>query len=183
MVSAQPELATTINSTSCVPDVEYKTVLFGLVDVIPKPKSHSQVVSCPLPGNEKSVKDVESPIQTFVLLKLANGTETKITLGNFYTDNTTSAVLTNFFNIYDNGVYNIDDISLIPIDIKAFAGNDITICIGDSIELGRPQEVGLDCMWYNLGNTTSFSNTSNFTFKATQTGVFSFVQKNYELSY
>jgi gliding motility-associated-like protein len=108
---------------------------------------------------------------------IANGTETKITLGNFYTDNTTSAVLTNFFNIYDNGVYNIDDISLIPIDIKAFAGNDITICIGDSIELGRPQEVGLDCMWYNLGNTTSFSNTSNFTFKATQTGVFSFVQK------
>jgi gliding motility-associated-like protein len=110
-------------------------------------------------------------------LYIGNGTETKVTIGNFYNTSQTIGVVTGFITPLGVAYYNIDDISLIPFEIKAFAGNDITICLGDSVELGRPQEVGLDCWWYNLGNTTSFSNTSNFTFKATQTGVFSFVQK------
>ena len=44
-------------------------------------------------------------------------------------------------------------IFIIPFEIKASAGNDVTICLGRYVELGRPQEAGLDCWWYNLGNS------------------------------
>ncbi|MFN8116065.1 MAG: gliding motility-associated C-terminal domain-containing protein [Bacteroidia bacterium] len=116
---------------------------------------------------------------------IANGTENKVTIGNFYNTAQTVGLVTGFITPLGVAYYNIDDISLIPFEIKAFAGNDVTICLGDSVELGRPQEVGLDCWWYNLGNSNSFSSKSNFNFKPTQTGVFSFIQKmdNCQISY
>lgn len=115
----------------------------------------------------------------------ANGTEKFITIGNYYSNSNTNKVLFNSSANRQEVYYYIDDVSIIPIEIKAFAGNDVTICLGDSVELGRTQEVGLDCWWYNLGNSNSFSSKSNFNFKPTQTGVFSFVQKmdNCQISY
>jgi gliding motility-associated-like protein len=108
---------------------------------------------------------------------IANGAENRVIIGNFFNTAQTTGISTGFPTSLGVGFYNLDDISLIPFEIKAFAGNDVTICLGDSVELGRPQEVGLDCWWYNLGNTTPFSSLSNFNFKPIQTGIFSFVQK------
>lgn len=107
----------------------------------------------------------------------ANGTEQFVTIGNFYSNSNTHIITFNSSGLRNDTYFIVDDVSVIPIEIKAFAGNDVTLCLGDSIELGRSQEVGLDCWWYNLGNNNSFSSTSNFSFKPTQTGVFSFVQK------
>jgi gliding motility-associated-like protein len=108
---------------------------------------------------------------------IANGTENRVTIGNFFNTVQTIGITTGFITPLGVAYYNIDDISLIPFEIKAYAGNDITICLGDSIELGRPQEVGLECLWYTTGNATPFAATSNFSFKPTQAGIFTFVQK------
>jgi len=107
----------------------------------------------------------------------ANGTEEFVTIGNFYSNANTHFVTFNSTANQPEIYYYIDDVSVIPIEVKAFAGNDVTICLGDSVELGRPQEVGLECSWYNIGNSAPFSNVSSFNFKPTQTGVFSFAQK------
>ena len=108
---------------------------------------------------------------------IANGTENRITIGNFYSDALTIGIPTGFPTGFGNAIYNIDDISLIPMDITAFAGNDVTICLSDTLNLGRPQEVGLECLWYTPSNSTPFSASSNFTFKPTQTGTYTFIQK------
>jgi gliding motility-associated-like protein len=107
----------------------------------------------------------------------ANGTESRITLGNFYTDVNSVGLPTGLVNGRYPATYNIDDISLIATDITAFAGNDVTICVSDSIHLGRPQEVGLECLWYKPTIATSFANTSDIWFKPIQTGVYTFVQR------
>jgi gliding motility-associated-like protein len=107
----------------------------------------------------------------------ANGTESRVTFGNFKDDASTNSIATGFTTTFPLSYYNIDDISLIPMDITAFAGNDVTICLSDTLTLGRPQEVGLECLWYTPGNSTPFSLSSNFTFKPTQTGTYTFIQK------
>ena len=108
---------------------------------------------------------------------IANGTETRVSIGNFKDDVSTIGIATGFPTTYIPAIYNLDDISLIPMDITAFAGNDVTICLSDTLNLGRPQEVGLECLWYTPSNSTPFSASSNFTFKPTQTGTFTFIQK------
>jgi gliding motility-associated-like protein len=83
----------------------------------------------------------------------ANGTEQYLTIGNFKTNSSTNA---QNFNPSANRViacYNIDDVSLIPADIVAFAHNDTTICFGDSLMLGRIPEVGLECSWFDTNGS------------------------------
>ncbi len=107
----------------------------------------------------------------------ANGTETYITIGNFYSHANTNKIIFNAASTrYGEAYYYIDDVSIIPIQIKALAGRDTSICIGDSINLGRPNEVGLDCNWFVAGNATPFANTSNIWYKPTATGTVSLVQ-------
>ena len=107
----------------------------------------------------------------------ANGTESRITFGNFINDAGTIGIATNFMTAFGVAMYNIDDVSLIATDIKAFAGNDATICVSDSIHLGRPQEVGLECLWYKPTIVTPFASTSDIWFKPTQTGTYTFIQR------
>ena len=107
----------------------------------------------------------------------ANGNEKYITIGNFYSHSNTNKIIFNASSMWNESYYYVDDVSLIPMDIKAFAGNDVTICASDTLNLGRPQEVGLECLWYTPSNSTPFSLNSNFTFKPTQTGTFTFIQK------
>lgn len=107
----------------------------------------------------------------------ATGTENRVTIGNFYNDSQTTGLPTGFITNFVTALYNIDDISLIPIDTKAWAGEDATLCVGDSVHLGRPQEVGLECLWYSPGNASPFSASSDIWFKATQPGTFTLVQK------
>lgn len=108
---------------------------------------------------------------------IANGTEDHVTIGNFKNDASTNGVATGVPTTFVIAVYNIDDVSLVPIEITAFAGKDATICVGDSLILGRPQETGIECQWFKPGNPVPFSNTSNFTFKPTDQGTYTFIQR------
>ncbi|MCY7293066.1 MAG: gliding motility-associated C-terminal domain-containing protein, partial [Ferruginibacter sp.] len=107
----------------------------------------------------------------------ANGTESRVTLGNFKDDANTIGIATGFPTQYLPSHYNIDDVSLIATSITAYAGSDATICLGDSQHLGRPQEVGLECLWYKPNNATPFASTSDIWFKPTTAGSYTMVQR------
>ncbi len=108
---------------------------------------------------------------------IANGTEDHVTIGNFKNDASTIGLFTGVSTTFVIAIYNIDDVSLIPIEIAAYAGKDATICVGDSLSLGRQPETGIECQWYKPGNPIPFSNTSNFTFKADSEGTYTFIQR------
>jgi gliding motility-associated-like protein len=108
----------------------------------------------------------------------ANGNETYITIGNFYSDaNTHKTIFNSISSACPEAAYYTDDVSIIATDITAYAGNDATICVTDSIHLGRPQEVGLECLWYKSTIATPFATTSDVWFKPTQTGTYTFIQR------
>ena len=107
----------------------------------------------------------------------ANGTESNVTFGNFKDDFNTLGIPTGFTTSYVSSIYNIDDLSLIATDITAYAGTDATICVSDSIHLGRPQEVGLECLWYKPTVALPFASTSDIWFKPTQAGNYTFIQR------
>ena len=81
---------------------------------------------------------------------IATGTEEYITIGNFYPDSLSGAILLYPSAVFSASYYYIDDVSVIDISTPAFAGNDTIITAGDSIYLGRPSEIGLDeaCVWF-----------------------------------
>lgn len=108
---------------------------------------------------------------------IANGTENYVTIGNFKSDGQTTGLSTGFATNYIPALYNVDDVSIIPIEITAFAGNNATLCLGDSIVLGRPQETGIECEWYKPGNTVPFSSNSSLRFKADSVGTYTFIQR------
>jgi gliding motility-associated-like protein len=110
---------------------------------------------------------------------VAKGDEYNIILGNFFSNSNTNALVKSLpLGGYDPlAYYNIDDVSVIPIDVKAWAGNDVTLCVGDTVRLGRPQEVGLECLWYTTTNTTPFSYNSDVLFTATEPGTYTLIQK------
>ena len=100
----------------------------------------------------------------------AIGNENTITLGNFVDSATIQ------FQLFDSSpgidpYYNIDDVSLIAMDLPANAGHDTTIALNDSAYIGRPNEVGLndDCIWYVLGNTTPLDTIAGMWVKPTTT--------------
>ncbi|MBL7919381.1 MAG: gliding motility-associated C-terminal domain-containing protein [Bacteroidia bacterium] len=79
----------------------------------------------------------------------ANANETKITIGNFNSiaGTHTLNVGTALFDPYS--YYFIDDVSVVEMDLKPFAGRDTILCVGDSVFIGRTPEVGLECIWFN----------------------------------
>jgi hypothetical protein len=89
---------------------------------------------------------------------VASGTERFLTLGNFKTTaaTTRSIMPTSPTFTYQRNVseYYFDDISVIDIDLPAYAGGHKSCFAGDSVYLGRPREVGLDdaCTWYKWPN-------------------------------
>ena len=85
----------------------------------------------------------------------ANGTEKYMILGNFKTDVTTNSVLINPTNLPTIGTEILyDDVSVIDIDLPAFAGYDYYQAPGDSAFIGRTPDVGINeaCTWYQLPN-------------------------------
>jgi hypothetical protein len=82
---------------------------------------------------------------------IATGDEEYLNLGNF------RKLQSNYIptandpqNGYYASAYYIDDVSVIESDLPAFAGNDTALLNpGDSLYLGRPAEIGLECVWYN----------------------------------
>ena len=89
---------------------------------------------------------------------VANGTEQFITIGNFR-DNAHTSVVTMQIDPKFSGngkeyaAYLIDDVSVIESDLPAYAGPDTHVGKGDSVYIGRPHEVGLECTWRVLGST------------------------------
>lgn len=85
---------------------------------------------------------------------IATGGENYVVIGNFKSDANTNKTLTNFPNPNALGAaYLIDDVSIIPTDLMAYAGPDKNILFGDSVFIGRPPEPGLNCVW-STGTTT-----------------------------
>jgi gliding motility-associated-like protein len=83
---------------------------------------------------------------------IAKGTESYITIGNFSPPATLTPSL-----FYPNAScpcadYFLDDVSVIEADLPAYAGRDTVLCIGDSVFIGRPPEIGLECLWFNSGS-------------------------------
>jgi hypothetical protein len=94
---------------------------------------------------------------------VANGTEKYMILGNFKSDAATNSVMINPANlpvIATDVLY--DDVSVIDIDLPAYAGPDLWGIPFNTVYLGRPQDVGIDeaCMWYKLPNTTTAIDTA-----------------------
>lgn len=84
---------------------------------------------------------------------VANGDEKYALLGNYISNAALDTVLFNPTNLPLIATdLCVDDVSCIPIDLPAFAGNDTTSVGSNSVYIGRPRDVGIDedCMWYKL---------------------------------
>ncbi len=92
----------------------------------------------------------------------ANGTESYLTLGNFYPDSqvdTASAPYNPNYGVVNNSSYFIDDVSVIESTATIKADNDTIINKGDTITLGKSIE-GMPVDWYDLqGNLLAASST------------------------
>ncbi|MCA0431614.1 MAG: hypothetical protein LCH32_14040, partial [Bacteroidetes bacterium] len=89
---------------------------------------------------------------------VATGIEKYCVLGNFKSHAATNtASLNPLYLPQEWSDVLLDDVSCIPIDLPAFAGADIFGIPGNTVYIGRPQDVGIDeaCLWYNLSNTTT----------------------------
>ncbi|MBA3682281.1 MAG: gliding motility-associated C-terminal domain-containing protein [Bacteroidetes bacterium] len=121
-------------------------------------------ISTPRYGTSTLTPQIKSPVGVFLNdtvnwteikgIYIANGSEKYLTLGNFKTNATTSLVTMAAppppFSIQRNVAdYYVDDVSIIELDLKAFAGRDTVLCSGDSVFIGRPLETGLECVWFN----------------------------------
>jgi hypothetical protein len=94
---------------------------------------------------------------------VASGNEKHMVIGNFKTDAATTKTLINSSNLPFVAMDAcIDDVSCIPIDLSAYAGPDLYCIPGNSVYIGRPQDVGIDeaCMWYKLPNMTTAIDTA-----------------------
>lgn len=104
----------------------------------------------------------------------ANGTEKYLILGNFKSDAITASTAT--FTGMSGGIwseYMVDDVSVIDFNLAAYAGPDKNINLGDSTFIGRPPEIGLDCIWTT--GTVTVGDSAGIWVKPTSTGTFSYV--------
>ncbi len=94
---------------------------------------------------------------------VATGNEKYIVLGNFRSNAATATLQLNTPSLttQSTDLY-IDDVSVIDIDLPAYAGPDIWGIPTNTVYLGRPQDVGIDeaCMWFHLPNTTTAIDTA-----------------------
>jgi hypothetical protein len=89
---------------------------------------------------------------------VATGIEKYCLLGNFKSHAATNtATLNPLYLPQEWSDVLIDDVSCIPIDLPAYAGPDLFGIPGNTVYIGRPQDVGIDeaCTWYNITNTTT----------------------------
>lgn len=91
---------------------------------------------------------------------VATGAEKYMLLGNFKTNAATNTLALNMPTPAPTAVTNdiyIDDVSLIEMDLPAFAGRDTIVHPGDSVFIGRESDIGIDeaCIWYKLPDMTN----------------------------
>ncbi|MDO8999912.1 MAG: T9SS type A sorting domain-containing protein [Bacteroidota bacterium] len=115
------------------------------------------------PQIENSTSNILTDTMNWVAITgtfVANGTEKNCVIGNFKSDAATTKTLINSTSLPAVACdILLDDVSCIPIDLPAYAAasNDIWAIPGNTIYIGRPQDVGIDeaCQWFKLPNTTS----------------------------
>jgi hypothetical protein len=78
----------------------------------------------------------------------ASGNEHFINFGNFADHTQTQVMLINASAQAYAADYILDDVSVIDYNLPAFAGTDAMIANGDSVYLGRPNEIGPECRWW-----------------------------------
>jgi hypothetical protein len=88
---------------------------------------------------------------------IATGTEKYIMLGNFRSNTATNTIVLNpNFPLLTHDLY-IDDVSLIEMDLPAYAGPDKWIVAGDSAYIGRESDIEIDesCIWHKMTSPTT----------------------------
>jgi hypothetical protein len=106
---------------------------------------------------------------------VSNGSEKYLTIGNFNSNATTSAS-SSTTGATTGGIwseYMIDDVSVIDFNLPAYAGPDQNIMLGDSAFIGRPPEIGLDCIWTT--GTSTVGTGGGIWVKPSTTGTYSYV--------
>jgi hypothetical protein len=93
---------------------------------------------------------------------VATGTEKYMVIGNFRSNAATNTLQLNTPLTTQSADIYIDDVSVIELNLPAYAGPDIWGIPTTTVYLGRPQDVGIDeaCMWYKLPNTTTAIDTA-----------------------
>jgi hypothetical protein len=97
----------------------------------------------------------------------ATGNERFINIGNFASHSQTQVLIVGSNLSEQTSDYFIDDVSVVDHNLPAFAGTDALITTGDSVYLGRPNEIGPECRWW--ANGTALNDSSlGFWAKPTQ---------------
>jgi hypothetical protein len=84
---------------------------------------------------------------------VAQGHEKYLLIGNFKSNANTDTLLVNPTNLPANAAeYLIDAVSVIEMDLPAYAGPDRLITLGDSAFIGREPDFAIDpgCFWFRL---------------------------------
>jgi hypothetical protein len=145
-------------------DAVQSDCLYPLDNILPQIENHSIII------DNNNWQKLES-------ILVANGTESYLTFGNFksYLFTNYSTVNTNT-SFYSSATYLIEDVSVIEYNLPAFAGTDALIANGDSVYLGRPNEIGPECRWWANGIAMNDSSLG-FWAKPTQTTQYVLQQK------
>jgi hypothetical protein len=77
-----------------------------------------------------------------------------ITIGNFFADSASTHVTCSSTPTYL--YYYLDDVSVVEV-FNANAGNDTTMCVGETISIGGPPTFAADYVWYELADSTGSS--------------------------
>lgn len=88
---------------------------------------------------------------------VATGNEKYLILGNFNTEAATNSMVINTATYAVQGTdICIDDVSVIEMNLPAYAGRDTTILPGQPVFLGREPDFAIDsgCVWYKWPNMT-----------------------------
>jgi len=92
---------------------------------------------------------------------VANGTEKYMVLGNFKSNATTNTIAINTSSVVAGTDVCFDDVSVIELNLPAYAGPDKSVIPGDSVFIGREPDFAIDsgCTWFKLPNLTTAIDT------------------------
>lgn len=90
---------------------------------------------------------------------VATGTEKYMVLGSFKSDASTNTVVVNTSSLAFGGGIDvcIDDVSVIELNLSAYAGHDTVVTPGTPVFLGREPDFAIDpgCTWYQWPNMSA----------------------------
>lgn len=87
---------------------------------------------------------------------VASGNEKYMMFGNFKSNASTNTVGVNPSAFYNGAEYCVDDVSVIEMNLQAYAGRDTMVAPGSPVFIGREPDFATDsgCVWYKWPNMT-----------------------------